>query len=179
MTKLITPKTIKAGATCGFCRVGERHDLCPGGVLNGDQVTVITCGCEAHSILLRCLNCGERGEGVNGETWTCQDPESCESRLKARVDATVRDLYGDLSDPENTRTAPRALRVKERAPKAAKVGAECRCSCGGTTKGGKYLPGHDSRHLAAVQNLPATRDEKLAIFADSPALQAKLAKRLG
>ena len=26
----------------------------------------------------------------------------------------------------------------------------CHCECGGTTKGGRYLPGHDAKHKAAL-----------------------------
>jgi hypothetical protein len=26
----------------------------------------------------------------------------------------------------------------------------CHCDCGGTTKGGRYLPGHDAKHKAAL-----------------------------
>lgn len=31
-----------------------------------------------------------------------------------------------------------------------KVARECRCGCGGTTKGGIYRPGHDAKHLSAT-----------------------------
>ena len=31
----------------------------------------------------------------------------------------------------------------------------CKCGCGGTTKGGVWLPGHDAKHLSKV--LAATR----------------------
>lgn len=26
----------------------------------------------------------------------------------------------------------------------------CHCGCGGSTKGGRYLPGHDAKHKAAL-----------------------------
>lgn len=31
-----------------------------------------------------------------------------------------------------------------------KVARECRCGCGGFTKGGIYKPGHDAKHLSAT-----------------------------
>lgn len=39
-----------------------------------------------------------------------------------------------------------ATETTPKAPKAPKVGA-CKC-CGGTTKGGMFLPGHDARYVS-------------------------------
>lgn len=170
---MITIESIKIRKiACGFCSTGNRHDLCPGGVLNGDQKTLVMCGCTEHPIVTRCLSCSHRGDEVSDETWLCLDLDACQDRTnRAR-----REALGDFADAA---TAPKTSEPRKVARKAPVAGTDCRCSCGGQTKGGKYLPGHDSRHLSAVQALPATYDEKLAIFADSPALQAKLAKRLG
>lgn len=61
-------------------------------------------------------------------------------------------------------------------------GPACRCQCGGFTKGGKYLPGHDARHVSQVfDEWLKSRidiDGAKAIFAHSPALQAKIEKRI-
>jgi len=58
---------------------------------------------------------------------------------------------------------------------------DCTCGCGGTTKGGHYLPGHDSQHLsrllARVRSGALRFDAALAEVAHSPRLQAKLAGR--
>ncbi|GAA3020190.1 hypothetical protein [Microbacterium dextranolyticum] len=60
---------------------------------------------------------------------------------------------------------------------------DCTCRCGGTTRGGFYLPGHDSQHLsvlvASVQAGQLTEDEALAEVAHSAPLTAKLAVRIG
>lgn len=178
MVNLIAPKTIKPGHTCGFCSVGGRHDLCPGGVLNGDQVTIITCTCKEHSILLRCVMCGARGEAVNGETWTCMDPEACADRTAKSHAETVRSLYGDLEDPESPRTTPKSLRPP-REPAKPKTG-KCLC-CGETTGGGNYRPGHDSKHLTMLatgvkEGLRTLEDAQSHLPTD--ALRAKLAKRV-
>lgn len=40
---------------------------------------------------------------------------------------------------------------KSTAPKTPKEMPPCLCGCGETTKGGKYRPGHDARHHAALK----------------------------
>jgi hypothetical protein len=32
-------------------------------------------------------------------------------------------------------------------PRASKAGRTCECGCGGETKGGRFIPGHDARRL--------------------------------
>ena len=60
----------KRMSTCGFCAHGNRHDLCPAGVRNGNgSIHRCTCGCE-YSLLIRCTECGLReqpGDGQIGE----------------------------------------------------------------------------------------------------------------
>lgn len=59
---------------------------------------------------------------------------------------------------------------------------DCTCGCGGRTKGGFYLPGHDSTHLVAlvtgVRAGALEPEEALAEVAHSEKLQAKLAARV-
>lgn len=47
-------------------------------------------------------------------------------------------------------------------PRKPKLPAPCSCGCGGMTKGGKYLPGHDAKLVSAiieaVGSLEALRD---------------------
>lgn len=47
-------------------------------------------------------------------------------------------------------TAEKAPRVR-----AAKEPKECLCGCGGMTKGGRFLPGHDARYHAAQKKAAA------------------------
>lgn len=68
------------------------------------------------------------------------------------------------------------------APAAAKPAGTCAC-CGGTTKGGHYLPGHDARHASRlVKEILEGRDVQDAL-AEIPAkhqpLVAKVTVRLG
>jgi hypothetical protein len=37
-----------------------------------------------------------------------------------------------------------------RKPREPKPPKDCACGCGAQTKGGNYLPGHDSRHVSQV-----------------------------
>lgn len=179
----ITEKTAKNGKICGFCSTGGRHDLCPGGVVNGDGVTIVLCTCPEHPVVMRCVNCGARGDGISETTWTCLDAESCAQTSQKRRDDALRDLYGDLVDGERTRTTPKATRAPK-APREAKTGT-CICGCEGTTKGGLFLPGHDSKYLtgavASIQGGKYTLAEVQQLMATqgcSVALQEKLAKRV-
>lgn len=43
----------------------------------------------------------------------------------------------------------------EPKPRTEKVGRPCDCKCGGTTKGGRFLPGHDARYHAAERRIAA------------------------
>ena len=174
----ITQKTLKQSThPCGFCSTGGRHDLCPGGVLNGNQVEVVLCGCTQHEIVRRCLECGLRSNaGVAESTWTCLDPEECEGRrAKARAAYATTDVARVLTNQPEKPT---------RAPAKPKTG-KCLC-CGETTGGGLFRPGHDSKYLTSAVTL--IRDGQISLDDTltkwhreglSVALQGKLQKRVG
>ncbi len=79
---------------------------------------------------------------------------------------------------ERERRAEQRARDLQRTPNSR----ECACGCGGMTRGGRYSPGHDSRHLTRlVREVRAgamTTDRALRSLVDSPALQAKLTRFL-
>lgn len=83
------------------------------------------------------------------------------------------------------KSAPKAPRrpTRNRHPQRAAGGRDCKCRCGGTTRGGWYLPGHDSQHLSAlaaqVRDGDLTLDAALAEVGHSDRLPAKLAARVG
>lgn len=60
---------------------------------------------------------------------------------------------------------------------------DCHDGCGGKTKGGKYLPGHDAKHVShlvsAVKNGEITHQEAHDSLSHSPKLQDKLSSKLG
>lgn len=180
----ITVKTVKQSQhPCGFCSTGNRHDLCPGGVLNGNLTEVVVCGCKEHPIEYRCLNCNERdAELINPDTWSCIDVDACEATVAKRRETVLRDLYGDRVDDPTAPNTPKAIRVAK-TPAKPKTGT-CIC-CGEATKGGLFLPGHDARHIGRVAETikggKYTLDEALQLMTEqgiSEALRAKLAKRV-
>lgn len=181
----VTQKTTKlSNHPCGFCS-SDHHDKCPGGVLNGDGVTVVVCDCTAHPKVLRCLDCGLRtlmdGDGpVNPETWTCFDIEACQhTREKHRREINER-LFGAAMDLQQARTAPKA----PSAPKTPRKAAGTCLHCGEPTKGGLFLPGHDSAFLSETVKeikMGASLDDTLTAWhraGISEALQNKLTKRV-
>jgi hypothetical protein len=77
---------------------------------------------------------------------------------------------------------------KERAPKRVAVQTVCGCGCGesATQRGDIVLvfrPGHDARYLSILANEvkdgTRAKEDALALLAERPKLQAKLASRLG
>jgi hypothetical protein len=179
----ITTKTEKqSDHPCGYCSTGNRHDLCPGGVLNGNGTEVYLCGCKQHDPVVRCVDCNNRTPGeVSRETWTCLDVEACEGVRASRRAAT------DAALGTGTREARR--KVEERATRAPAKPKTGKCvHCGETTGGGKFLPGHDAKYLAeAVTEIRESGNpsEALSLRLDawqelglSEALRAKLAKRV-
>lgn len=100
----------------------------------------------------------------------------------------TRDHARRLSDAPGARRfrdlkAQQARGAGFRADRPEPVGRDCRCRCGGTTRGGRYLPGHDSQHLSelliGVRGDHISLDAALAEVADSERLQAKLLAWLG
>ena len=77
-----------------------------------------------------------------------------EAKAIGRDGAPATDATGDTSGREEPRTGPR----ERRQPRS------CLCSCGGTTRGGRFLPGHDARlHGELKRNLekdPLLRNER-------------------
>ena len=175
-----TTKTEKQSPhPCGFCSTGH-HTFCHGGVLNGNQTEVYLCGCQEHDLVVRCLNCGNKTPGeVSRETWTCIDVEACTATVARKRREAYEALFGG-------RTPAKLSKAREKAPKAPakpKTGS-CLC-CDEPTKGGLFLPGHDSRYLSrtvdAIKTGVVTLDATLDAWAArglSEALRAKLTKRV-
>ncbi|WKW85426.1 hypothetical protein SEA_MILANI_35 [Microbacterium phage Milani] len=181
-----TVKDTKLGKPCGFCTTGDRHDLCPGGILNGNGREVVLCGCTEHELVRRCLDCNLRSnEAVDEATWQCTDQDSCAARrAKAREKSLVA-LYGSADTENPLRAVPRTEKP-EKAPSKPKTGT-CLC-CGETTGGGLFRPGHDSKYLtrcvASIKENPNPQvalDLALLVWSNqgiSEALQGKLRKRV-
>ena len=135
----------------------------------------------------------ERGEevpclGPGGEAWTSGrvvDQQTAADRCLDCVAMFLCKRYADLAEePLGTWggvTRTPALRTAPPRLGSSSVG-QCACDCGGEPRGGRYLPGHDSRHLAQLVRLvragSLSADGARRALEGSPRLQAKLAGRL-
>jgi hypothetical protein len=156
---------VKGTTTCGFCST-SRHDSCRGGYRNGDG-SVLICGCEcADSKPEFCHHCHSTNKDDLGLPWLCDDRDACEGRLRARLESS-----------EFYKTVTTALGVERRTSRAT---GKCLC-CGEPTRGGKFLPGHDSKYLNAL--VESTDGPWMAAYERikneaSPALAEKFKKRV-
>lgn len=86
-----------------------------------------------------------------------------------------------LQDRVESLVAVRVPVAASEAQETPSAGPECLCGCGGRTKGGRYLPGHDAKHVAwqaaQVQAGTLSLEEALSGI-PTLALHNKLAARL-
>jgi|SRR5215213_395321 len=59
--------------------------------------------------------------------------------------AEARELGRDRGPDDTGQASSGQDEATERAPRKSRAPRPCLCSCGGTTKGGAFLPGHDAR----------------------------------
>lgn len=199
------PVSIKVGSSmrlCGFCtwptHGQDRHPLdsrldtteishCPVGILTGDGITVIKCQCPCSVNLIKCFDCNrtQRADDEDGDIdpviWRCKDRDECQAFRTKRLEANPT-----IQLTREARTRATETVRKERVAKApARPNAGKCLHCGEPTKGGLFLPGHDSTFLAAaardVNERKRTLEEVTMAWAQlgvSEALQGKLAKRV-
>lgn len=144
---------------CGF-HASSDGSKCPGATRNGDGSVII---CPRYQGPTRCLDCGST-ERVREDTWTCVDVEGCRDAIRARVESnpTIRQLREIQRALAADRPTPTTTKTIGTAPRAARsTRGECLC-CGEPTRGGRFLPGHDSRyltHLVERYNDPTKRTQ--------------------
>jgi hypothetical protein len=76
----------------------------------------------------------------------------------AQIRAETSQVDGDQARPHydpteatmSTPEKPARKQVSAATARKPKPGLRCRCGCGGTTRGGQFLPGHDARLKAAL-----------------------------
>lgn len=176
-----------AMTTCGHCNVNH-HGTCPGGVRNGNG-TIYLCGCDCErASKVRCTDCNNRNPEEVGTDWRCIDRDACAADVARRVAESpigkflaqwrterAREAHGATESTGDAQTHRVSTPRPSRAPREA--GRACLCGCEGMTKGGKFLPGHDSKYLNILVELGADEARKLA-RAVSEAFAAKLEKRI-
>jgi hypothetical protein len=106
----------------------------------------------------------------------------CRADRAERHNERRRAERGEATTRVPVRPGAKPRKRAPRGPKWTPGARACTCGCGGTTRGGRYLPGHDSRHLAAlrtdVRSRALTVEGALAEVAHSERLQAKLRAQL-
>lgn len=169
---------IKVGKhSCGFCLTNS-HDSCRGTYRNGD-LSLIKCPCEcAASKPQFCHHCKTTEQDHLGRPWLCDDREACNSRLQQRLEKSdLIQLIRAMKQESREFAATRSAKTS-----SGRGAAECLC-CGDLTKGGRFLPGHDSKWLtqrmSEIRNgSMAEADQVEVVRAVSPALAVKLKNRL-
>ncbi|QHB47201.1 hypothetical protein SEA_APPLECIDER_32 [Arthrobacter phage AppleCider] len=180
---------------CGHCMVGH-HDCCPGGVRNGNG-QIILCGCKEDGCRAgqpRCTECHNTEANEIGPNWKCLDRQDCEAEQERRLAAnpTIQWIRSEtqkkaILQPSEDAGAPEGPPARARVSRTPRKPAEptpCTCGCEGTTKGGKFLPGHDSKYLNQLVEAAergGRHADEAAIRADaiSEAFGAKFRKRAG
>jgi hypothetical protein len=90
---------------------------------------------------------GSMANDTTSGLWTCTVKEHgytrvCSAWSSMELNPKVAHFIVGSSDKQVTAT-PRG--------ETPATGPECQCGCGERTKGGKYRPGHDARHHAALK----------------------------
>lgn len=173
---------VKRPMKCGFCNNGD-HTRCPGGVRNGDgSIVPCSCGCTLAG-QPRCTDCWHRNPEDIGPDWTCIEKDGCEARLAKRQksNATLQQIRSIRVEIANRQALE--AKVERAIGRKVKVKGACLC-CGKATKGGKFLPGHDTKFLGklAADVLAGELEHEYAraqAFAISPAFGNKFDKRVG
>lgn len=165
------------GHICGFCSTNS-HDFCKAVIRNGDM-SLIKCPCACTTNKTeRCTECHTADPDHLGRPWLCDDREACNGRIETRLAQSptyqqIKLLRTKIEETKTTTHTPRTT---------TKQGGLCLC-CGEPTRGGNFLPGHDSRWLVnwaeRIKNNETTKTDALAeINKTSTHLAAKLEKRL-
>lgn len=182
---------------CGHCGTG-RHSSCVVATENGDwSLTRCGCGCPP-SLGARCLDCGERNPLLVAPDMHCVDRLDCEAAIAARLavnpihqvlqqalaDKRRRQAEYEAAHPELTQAKQERLAgLRQSRP----TSGSCLC-CGGPTKGGLFLPGHDARLVArlarsvddggSVHRAEFLADARRTLEPCSPALKAKFERKV-
>lgn len=156
----MTALTVIEKTKCGFCN-DNKHEKCSVGVKHRGRHdkypngVVWTCRCTDGGCTAgrrKCAYCNNRNtDEVDPSTWECFDIEACRATVETRREndpftALLRDTYrrSDMAKIENDK-----VKAEKRAEAKPKTGT-CVCGCEGTTKGGKFLPGHDARFVSVL-----------------------------
>jgi hypothetical protein len=168
-----TPQVwVKTGLwRCGFCATGN-HASCPAMVRNGARYRLVLCRCCGSAAQPRCLDCGIDDSGVHPDRWECLDPLECRARIELRQrndptyqmiqrcksDSAIRRRQQRIAisqalagiDPDEDHRLDQLHAQEPRVRVVRPATGSCVC-CGGATRGGRFLPGHDARYKSTLR----------------------------
>lgn len=127
--------------------------LCPDGhglLVSRDEWTtqgVIWCPHEDHGGNGRFYRTNEVEDGWFSPDSTTKTPEQI-----ARAEHSA-EIAAKRKEIEMTKASPTQKAAPK--PRKAKEPRECTCGCGGMTKGGRFLPGHDAKYHSALKKAEA------------------------
>src|SRR6185295_6510033 len=149
----------KVISLCGFRNTGN-HAKCvigtvkrdssryPGGVVWRCKCTDSVCTAIRDASPVKRTECANRKRSeVDQETWLCIDTADCHAVVTARRDSDP--LLANIRKASEMAEITETEKATEKREKVAKTGT-CVCGCNGTTKGGKFLPGHDARFVSTL-----------------------------
>lgn len=188
----------KVISSCGFCNTGthascvigtvmRRSSKYPEGVVWQCKCPDAVCMAIREASPVKCTECGNRNTSeVDRDTWLCIDTADCNAVVTARRDSDP--LLANIRKAKEMAKITEDKAKTEKAKAAPKTGT-CQCGCAGTTKGGKFLPGHDARFVSTLVTTVedagftkasmASARKSLKDAGASDALQAKFEKSAG
>lgn len=171
---------VHTNTLCGFCN-DKNHKACSVGVrANGRRDAhpdglIWACRCENEACgpgRRKCTYCNNRNtEEVDPGTWECFDIEACRASVQTKRESDP--LYHQMNEIKEKADMAKIEENKEKAAKRAEAKPKtgtCVCGCEGTTKGGKFLPGHDARFVSTL--VKSTADAKFTAKSEQAARKA-------
>jgi hypothetical protein len=110
----------------------QHHDRCAGAYAQPSGV-IITCPCPRHAGEQRCRVCRHDhtvAEDFDPAGRQCADHDSCARRI---------------STAHHESPARQAIKEARATITPRKAARDCECACGGQTRGGRFMPGHDAK----------------------------------
>lgn len=133
------------------------HSKCKGAYPWGANRSLLLCACPAHEGELRCHLCDHRHtDPADYDEYQrqCADLTACAGRLEhaeqVSASSPLRQMIAEL---KTAATTPAPTRTR-----AGKAPRDCECGCGGMTRGGRFIPGHDAKLKSVLLRRAADGD---------------------